>query len=105
MERRHFLQLAVGFACVLFSTSSFAACTNTIPVSKEMKDSTAVSTWSAEYFTTGSSVPNTSSVWMNRCMPIDPAQLSPSSMICAAVKCSAAMDTPRGTNTQKPAVR
>lgn len=35
-------QLAIGFACVLFSTSSFAACSNTIPVSKEMKDSQAV---------------------------------------------------------------
>jgi hypothetical protein len=46
---------------------------------------TAVSTWSAEYGTTGASVPNTSSVWMKRCSPIDCALVIPSSMICAAV--------------------
>jgi hypothetical protein len=35
-------RIATGLACVLFATSSFAACTNTTPVSKEMKDSQAV---------------------------------------------------------------
>jgi hypothetical protein len=35
-------QIAIGFICVLFTTASHAACNNTTPASKEMKDSQAV---------------------------------------------------------------
>jgi hypothetical protein len=35
-------QIAIAFACLVSTTSAFAACTNTIPVTKEMKDSQAV---------------------------------------------------------------
>src|SRR3984885_15795238 len=35
-------QIAIAFACLVSPTSAFAACTNTIPVTKEMKDSQAV---------------------------------------------------------------
>jgi hypothetical protein len=33
---------ATGLACVFFATASFAACTNTLPVSQEMKDSQVI---------------------------------------------------------------
>jgi hypothetical protein len=35
-------RVATGLACVCFATASFAACTNTMPVSQEMKDSQVV---------------------------------------------------------------
>jgi hypothetical protein len=35
-------RVATGLACVFFATASFAACTNTLPVSQEMKDSQVV---------------------------------------------------------------
>jgi hypothetical protein len=35
-------QIAIAFACAVFATPSFAACTNTTPVSQEIKDSQAV---------------------------------------------------------------
>ncbi len=35
-------QIAIAFACAVFATPSFAACTNTTPVSREIKDSQAV---------------------------------------------------------------
>jgi hypothetical protein len=33
---------AIGITCILFSTASFAACNNPMPVSREMKESQAV---------------------------------------------------------------
>ena len=35
-------RVATGLACVFFATASFAVCTNTLPVSQEMKDSQVV---------------------------------------------------------------
>src|SRR5580698_10269145 len=41
-ERGILKRVATGLACVFFATASFAACTNTLPVSQEMKDSQVV---------------------------------------------------------------
>jgi hypothetical protein len=35
-------RIATGLVCLFFAAASFAACTNTIPVSKEMKESQVV---------------------------------------------------------------
>ncbi|MGC2401188.1 MAG: hypothetical protein WA510_15450 [Acidobacteriaceae bacterium] len=35
-------RIATGIVCLFFAAASFAACTNTIPVSKEMKESQVV---------------------------------------------------------------
>src|ERR1700678_4481420 len=41
-KRGKLKRVATGLACVFFATASFAACTNTMPVSQEMKDSQVV---------------------------------------------------------------
>ena len=42
MKRGILKRVAIGLACVFFATASFAACTNTVPVSDEMKESQVV---------------------------------------------------------------